>query len=126
MAAINLTEPEFANTIENNNLVLLDFWAAWCGPCKAYGPVYERVSEDFPDVVFGKIDTEAEPQLAQAFNIRSIPTTIAFKEGIGVFMQPGALPEDALRDLVTKLGTLDMDEVRAEIKSQKEAEESAE
>ena len=126
MAAINLTEPEFANTIENNNLVLLDFWAAWCGPCKAYGPVYERVSEDFPDVVFGKIDTEAEPQLAQSFNIRSIPTTIAFKEGIGVFMQPGALPEDALRDLVTKLGTLDMDEVRAEIKSQKEAEESAE
>ena len=126
MAVINLTEPEFADTVENNNLVLLDFWAAWCGPCKAYGPVYERVSEDFPDVVFGKIDTEAEPQLAQAFNIRSIPTTIAFKEGIGVFIQPGALPEDALRDLVTKLGTLDMDEVRAEIKSRKEAEESAE
>ena len=77
-------------------------------------------------MVFGKIDTEAEPQLAQAFNIRSIPTTIAFKDGIGVFMQPGALPEDALRDLVTKLGTLDMDEVRAEIKAQEEAAESAE
>ena len=124
MAAINLTEPEFADTVENNEIVLLDFWAEWCGPCKAYGPVYERVSEDFPDVVFAKIDTEAEPQLAQAFNIRSIPTTIAFKEGIGVFMQPGALPEDALRDLVTKLGTLDMDEVRAEIESQKEQGES--
>ncbi len=122
MAAINLTEPEFADTVENNEIVLLDFWAEWCGPCKAYGPVYERVSEDFPDVVFGKIDTEAEPQLAQAFNVRSIPTTIAFKEGIGVFIQPGALPEDALRDLVTKLGTLDMDEVRAEIQSQREAE----
>ena len=122
MAAINITEPEFAETVENNEIVLLDFWAEWCGPCKAYGPVYERVSEDFPDVVFAKIDTEAEPQLAQAFNVRSIPTTIAFKEGIGVFVQPGALPEDALRDLVTKLGTLDMDEVRAEIQSQREAE----
>ena len=126
MPAVNLTEPEFADTVENNAIVLLDFWAEWCGPCKAYGPVYDRVSEEFPDVVFGEIDTEAEPQLAQAFNIRSIPTTIAFKDGIGVFMQPGALPEDALRDLVTKLGTLDMDEVRAEIKAQEEAAESAE
>lgn len=125
MAVVNLTEPEFADVIETNEIVMLDFWAEWCGPCKAYGPVYEQVSEDFPDVVFGKIDTEAEPQLAQAFNIRSIPTTIAFKQGIGVFMQPGALPEDALRDLVTKLGGLDMDEVRAEIESQKAQEATA-
>ena len=126
MAAVNLTEPEFADVVDSNEIVLLDFWAEWCGPCKAYGPVYERVSEDFPDVMFGKIDTEAEPQLAQAFNIRSIPTTIAFKEGIGVFMQPGALPEDALRDLVTKLGGLDMDEVRAELEAQKAQDDSAE
>ena len=126
MAAVNLTEPEFADVVDTNEIVLLDFWAEWCGPCKAYGPVYERVSEDFPDVVFGEIDTEAEPQLAQAFNIRSIPTTIAFKQGIGVFMQPGALPEDALRDLVTKLGGLDMDEVRAELEAQKAQEDSAE
>ena len=126
MAAVNLTEPEFADVVDTNEIVLLDFWAEWCGPCKAYGPVYERVSEDFPDVVFGKIDTEAEPQLAQAFNIRSIPTTIAFKQGIGVFMQPGALPEDALRDLVTKLGGLDMDEVRAELEAQKAQDDSTE
>ena len=117
MATLELTEPIFAETIEKNELVILDFWAEWCGPCKAYGPVYERVSEEFPDVVFGKIDTEDQQALAGMFGIRSIPTTIAFKEGIGVFMQPGALPEDALRDLVTKLKEIDMDEVRAEIEA---------
>ncbi|MCH1538288.1 MAG: thioredoxin [Candidatus Poseidonia sp.] len=117
MATLELTEPTFAETIEGNDLVILDFWAEWCGPCKAYGPVYERVSEEFPDVVFGKIDTEDQQGLAGMFGIRSIPTTIAFKEGIGVFMQPGALPEDALRDLVEKLKGLDMDEVRAEMEA---------
>ena len=117
MATLELTEPNFAETIEGNNLVILDFWAEWCGPCKAYGPVYERVSEEFPDVVFGKIDTEDQQGLAGMFGIRSIPTTIAFKEGIGVFMQPGALPEDALRDLVEKLKDLNMDEVRAEMEA---------
>lgn len=117
MATVELTEPIFAETIENNTLVILDFWAEWCGPCKAYGPVYERISEEFPDVVFGKIDTEEQQALAGMFGIRSIPTTIAFKEGIGVFMQPGALPEAALRDLVEKLKELDMDEVRAEMEA---------
>lgn len=117
MATLNLTEPTFTETIEGNDLVILDFWAEWCGPCKAYGPVYERVSEEFPDVVFGKIDTEDQQGLAGMFGIRSIPTTIAFKEGIGVFMQPGALPEDALRDLVEKLKELNMDEVRAEMEA---------
>ena len=115
MPSVELTEPVFADTIENNQLVILDFWAEWCGPCKAYGPVYERVSDEFPDVVFGKIDTEDQQALAGMFGIRSIPTTIAFKEGIGVFMQPGALPEQALRDLVKMLQDLDMDEVRAEM-----------
>lgn len=115
MPSVELTEPVFADTIENNELVILDFWAEWCGPCKAYGPVYERVSDEFPDVVFGKIDTEDQQALAGMFGIRSIPTTIAFKEGIGVFMQPGALPEQALRDLVKMLQDLDMDEVRAEM-----------
>ena len=124
MATVEILEPNFSDIIDNNSLVLLDFWAEWCGPCKAYGPVYERVSEEFPDVVFGKIDTEAEPMLAQSFNIRSIPTTVAFKDGIGVFMQPGALPEDALRDLVVKLGELDMDEVRADMEAQKSAQDA--
>ena len=117
MATLDLTEPEFAEVIENNDIVILDFWAEWCGPCKAYGPVYERVSNEFEDVIFAKINTEEEPQLGRMFNIRSIPTTIAFKEQIGVFMQPGALPEDALRDLVVMLKGLDMDEVRQEMES---------
>ena len=123
MATLEISEPMFAETIENNELVILDFWAEWCGPCKAYGPVYERISDEFPGVVFGKIDTEEQQSLAGMFGIRSIPTTIAFKEGIGVFMQPGALPEDALRDLVQQLQGLDMDEVRAEMDA-KEAEAS--
>ena len=104
MATLDLTEPEFAEVIENNDIVILDFWAEWCGPCKAYGPVYERVSNEFEDVIFAKINTEEEPQLGR-------------KEQIGVFMQPGALPEDALRDLVVMLKDLDMDEVRQEMES---------
>ena len=123
MATLDLTEPEFAGVIENNKIVILDFWAEWCGPCKAYGPVYERVSNEFDDIIFAKINTEEEPELGRMFNIRSIPTTIAFKEQIGVFMQPGALPEDALRDLVVMLKDLDMDEVRQEMESMK-AEDS--
>ena len=123
MATLDISEPVFAETIENNELVILDFWAEWCGPCRSYGPIYERVSDAFPDVVFGKINTEEQQSLAGMFGIRSIPTTIAFKEGIGVFMQPGAIPEDALKDLVVKLQNLDMDEVRSEIAA-KEAEKA--
>ena len=115
MATLEMQNSSFTEIVEGNNLVIIDFWAEWCGPCRAYAPVFERVSEEYPDVVFAKVDTEVEQALAGSFGIRSIPTTIAFKEGIGVFMQPGALPEDALRDLIGKLQELDMDEVRAEL-----------
>jgi len=124
MPTVEMHESSFSDIIEGNDLVIIDLWAEWCGPCRAYAPVFERVSEEFTDVVFAKVDTEVEQALAGSFGIRSIPTTIAFKDGIGVFMQPGALPEDALRDLITKLKDLDMDEVRAELES-RESEESA-
>lgn len=124
MPTVEMHESSFSDIIEGNDLVIIDFWAEWCGPCRAYAPVFERVSEEFSDVVFAKVDTEVEQALAGSFGIRSIPTTIAFKDGIGVFMQPGALPEDALRDLITKLRDLDMDEVRAELES-RESQESA-
>ena len=119
MATMEMQESTFNDIIEGNNLVIIDFWAEWCGPCRAYAPVFERVSEEFPDVVFAKVDTEVEQALAGSFGIRSIPTTIAFKEGIGVFMQPGALPENALRDLIKTLIDLDMDEVREEMAKKK-------
>ena len=124
MATVTMHESSFNEIIEENKLVIIDFWAEWCGPCRAYAPVFEGVSEEFPDVTFAKVDTEAEQALAGTFGIRSIPTTVAFKDGIGVFMQPGALPEDALRDLIGKLQSLDMDEVRAELDAQ-EAQESS-
>ena len=124
MATLEMQNSSFTDIVEGNNLVIIDFWAEWCGPCRAYAPVFERVSEEFPDVVFAKVDTEVEQALAGSFGIRSIPTTIAFKEGIGVFMQPGALPEDALRDLIGNLLVLDMDEVRAEL-DERDSEELA-
>ncbi len=118
MATLNLTKDTFESTIVDNDIVLVDFWADWCGPCKMFGPVYEKVSEQYPGAVFAKVDTEAEPELAQYFNVRSIPTLMIFRDQIGIFSQPGALPEHALVDLVDQAQALDMDEVRQQIADQ--------
>ncbi len=115
MATVNLTKDTFEETVLNNDTVLVDFWAEWCGPCRSFAPVYEKLSEEHPDIVFGKVDTEAEQELAGHFQIRSIPTLMAFRESIGVFSQPGALPEDVLADLISQITALDMEEVRKEI-----------
>ena len=115
MATMNLTKESFEQTVLDNDIVLVDFWASWCGPCRSFAPVYEKVSETHPNIVFGKVDTEAEQELAGFFNIRSIPTLMAFRDQIGIFSQPGALPEDVLVDLIGQIESLDMDSVRSEI-----------
>ncbi len=115
MATVNLTKDTFEETVLNNDIVLVDFWAEWCGPCKSFAPTYEKVSEKYDGVVFAKVDTEAEQELASHFQIRSIPTLMIFREKIGIFSQPGALPENALEDLITQAQGLDMDSVRSEI-----------
>ncbi len=118
MATVNLTKDTFEETITNNDVVIVDFWAEWCGPCKAFGPTYEAVSERHEGVVFAKVDTEAEQELAAYFQIRSIPTLMIFRENIGIFSQPGALPETALEELIEQTMGLDMDTIRQEIEEQ--------
>ena len=118
MAANTLTAENFESTVEENDIVLVDFWASWCGPCRTFAPVYEKASRTHPDIVIGKVDTEAEQSLAAAADITSIPTLMAFREGVLVFSQPGALPPQALDQLITAVRDLDMDEVRASLATQ--------
>ena len=122
MATVVLTKDNFDETIEGNDIVLVDFWASWCGPCRSFAPVYEKVSEAHPGVVFAKVDTEAEPELAGAFRIQSIPTLMAVRDKVVLYNQPGALPEAALEDIVGQIEALDMDEVHRQIAEQDAAE----
>ena len=124
MATVNLTAADFEATVTQNDIVLVDWCASWCGPCRMFAPVYEKASETHGDVVFGKVDTEAEQSLAGAARITSIPTLMAFREGILVFSQPGALPAAALEQVITAVKELDMDDVRRQIEAQS-AEEKA-
>ena len=126
MSTIEITQDNFESTITDNSILLLDFWADWCGPCKQFAPVYEEASEQYPDVAFGKVDTEAQQEIAGLFSISSIPTLVAFREGIVVFAQPGALAAPQLEQVITAVKELDMDEVRAELAKQEAEGDGAE
>jgi thioredoxin 1 len=115
---MEVTKENFSEVIENNNIVLVDFWASWCGPCKAFAPIFEAAAEANPDITFAKINTEEQQELAASFQIRSIPTLMAFRDQIIVFSQPGMLPESAVKQLISQVRELDMDKVRKDIAEQ--------
>ncbi len=119
MSTVDLTLADFETTVTSNDMVLVDFWAEWCGPCRMFAPYYSKISDEFPDAVFAKVDTEANPELASMFNIQSIPTLMIIRDQVVIFSQAGALPEAALRDLVEQARAVDMEKVHADIAAQK-------
>ncbi|OBH02783.1 MULTISPECIES: co-chaperone YbbN [unclassified Mycobacterium] len=121
MATTALTHETFESTIIDNSLVLVDFWAAYCRPCQAFAPVYDRSAQAHPDVVHAKVDTQADPELAAALGIRSVPTIMAFRDGVLVYSQPGAMPPAVLEDLISQVKSLDMNAVRAKIAARRAA-----
>jgi thioredoxin 1 len=118
MATTNLTAETFSESVGREGITFVDWWAAWCGPCRMFGPIFEKSSEAHPDIVFGKVDTEAEPALSAAARIMSIPTLMAFRDGVLVFSQPGALPEKSLEEVIKAVRDLDMDDVRRQLAEQ--------
>ena len=121
---VEITAGNFKQLVERDGIVLLDWWAAWCGPCRAFAPTFEKSAAAHPDLVFGKVDTEAQQELAASFQIRSIPTLMILRDQVLLFSQPGALPEAALEDLIRQVRALDMDKVRAEIAEQEKKQAS--
>ncbi len=121
MSSIAITKENFEDVIHKNPMIIIDFWAPWCGPCKNFGPVFEEISEKYPDIVFAKVNTEEQQELGGMFQIRSIPTLMIFREQIIIFSQPGALPGSALEEIIGKAKELDMDKVRQEIAAQPSA-----